>query len=68
MENSRKYYWLNIIVNITSFNPLNTTVSLKQESKINRRDHEFFTKKLMGYEILFSSMIPWATKYFFRNL
>ena len=51
MENSHKYYCLNIIVNITSFNPLNTTVSLKQETKINRRDHEFFTKKLMGYEI-----------------
>ena len=40
---------------------------LKWETKINERGHEFFLKNLVGHEI-FSSMVPWATKHFWKNL
>ena len=73
MKNSREYYCLNIIVNIRSFSPLNinlnTTMKYYRTQALNKKlklmggAMKFFTKKLLGHEI-FSSMIPWATKYF----
>ena len=72
MENFGEYYCLNIIVNISSFSPLNTNANttlkfyrkqaLNKKLKLIRGAMKFFTKKLLGQEI-FSSMIPWATKY-----
>ena len=77
MENSGEYYCLSIIMNISSFSPLNTNVNtalknyLKQDLNIKvkliRGNMKFFTKNLLGQEI-FSSMIPWATNYFLKNL
>ena len=83
MENSCQYYCLNIIVNISSFSPLNTNITttlkyyhkqaLNKELKLMGGAMKFFTtkkffiKKLLGHEI-FNSMIPWATKYFLKNL
>ena len=77
MENSREYYCLNIIVNISTFRPLNNNVNttlkyyrkqaLKKKLKLMRGTLKFFTKKLVGHEI-FSCMVPWATKYFLKNL
>ena len=71
MENSRERYCLNIIVNISSFSPLNTSVNtilkyyykhaLNKKLKLMGGAKKFFTKKLLGHET-FSSMIPWATK------
>ena len=76
MKNSREYYCLNIIVNIRSFSPLNTNLNtimkyyrkqaLNKKLKLMGGAMKFFTKKLLGHEI-FSSMIPWATKYFLKN-
>ena len=77
MENSGEYYCLSIIMNISSFSPLNTNVNtalknyLKQDLNIKvkliRGNMKFFTKNLLGQEI-FSSMIPWARNYFLKNL
>ena len=77
MQKSGKYYCLNIIVNISSFNPLNTNVNttqkyyrkqaLNKKLKLIRGTMKFFTKKLLGQET-FNSMIPWATKQFWKNL
>ena len=73
MENFREYYYLNIIVNISTFSPLNTNVkyfrkqALKKKLKLMGGVMKFFTKNLLGYEI-FSSMVPWATKYFLKYL
>ena len=71
MENSREYYCLSIIVNISSFCPSNTDVDttmkyyckqvLNKKLKLMGQAMKFFTKKLLGHEI-FSSMIPCATK------
>ena len=76
MENSREYYCMNIIANISSFSPLNTNVNttlkyyrkqaLNKKLKFMGGAMNFFTKKLLGYEI-YSSVIPWATKYFLKN-
>ena len=77
MENSGEYYCLNIIMNISSFSPLNTNVNtalknylkeaLNTKVKLIRGAMKFFTKNLLGQEI-FSSMILWATNYFLKNL
>ena len=77
MENSREHYFLNIVVNISSFSPLNTNVNtaLKYYRKqtINKKLKfmggvmKFFAEKLLCHEI-FSCMILWATKYFLKNL
>ena len=77
MENYREHYCLNIIVNISSFIPLNTNVNttlkyyrkqaLNKKLKLMGGVIKFFTKKLLGHEI-FSSVVPRATKYFFKNL
>ena len=77
MENFRESYCLNIIVNISSFALLNTNVNttlkyygkqaLNKELKLIGGVMKFFTKRLLGSEI-YSSMVPWATKYFFKNL
>ena len=77
MENSREYYCLNIIVNISSFSTSNTTVksTLKQYRKqpLNKKLKlmggaiKFFTKKLLGHEI-FSFMVPWVVRHFLKNL
>ena len=77
MENSREYYCLNIMLNTSSFSPLNTNMNtnlkyyrkqaLNKKLKLVGGAMKFFTKKLLGYEI-FSSMIPWVTKYFLKNL
>ena len=77
MENSPEYYCLNIILNISSFSPLNTNVNttlkyyhkqaLNKTLKLMGGAENFFTKNLMSHEIL-NSMIPWTTKYFFENL
>ena len=40
---------------------------VKWEAKINGIDHESFFEKLLDHEI-FSSMVPWATKYFLKKL
>ena len=68
---------MNIIVNIRSFSLLNTNVNtalkyyrkqaLSKKQKSMGGTINLFTKKLMGYKI-FSSMIPWATRYFLKNL
>ena len=77
MANAREYYSLNIIVNIAFFSPLNTNVhtslkyyrkqALNKILKMMGGPRKFFAKKLLSHKI-FSSMISWATKYFFRNL
>ena len=75
MENSREHYCLNIIMNISSFSPMDSNVNtalkycrkqtLNKKPKLMGAAMNFFTKKLLGHEI-FSSMIPWATKYFLK--
>ena len=77
MKNSSEYYCLIIIVNISSFIPLNTNVNttlkyyrkqaLNEKLKLIRGVMKFFTKKLLDQEII-NSMIPWTTKYFLKNL
>ena len=77
MKNSSEYYCLIIIVNISSFIPLNTNVNttlkyyrkqaLNEKLKLIRGAMKFFTKKLLDQEII-NSMIPWTTKYFLKNL
>ena len=76
MVSSREYYSLNIIVNISFFSPLdtnvNTTLKYYQEQVLSKEltlmggTMKCFAKKLLGHEI-FSSMIPWAKKYFLKN-
>ena len=76
MENSAEYYYLNIIVNISSFSPLNTNANttlkyyhkqaLNKKLKLIRGAMTFFTKNLLGQEI-FSSMIPLGIKTFFEK-
>ena len=71
-------YCLNIIVNITSLGALdismNTTLKHYDSQGLNEKLKlmvetlkELFSKKLLGHEI-YTSMIPWSTKYFFKNL
>ena len=70
MENSMEYYGLNIIVNISSFSPLNTIVNttlqyyrkhdLNKKLKLIGEVIKFFTKKLLDHEIL----VPRTTKFF----
>ena len=77
MENSGEYYCLNIIVNISSFSPLDTSVNtmlkyyrkqaLNKKLKLIRGAMKCCTKKLLGQEIL-SPMIPWSMKCFLKNL
>ena len=77
MKNSSEYYCLIIIVNISSFIPLNTNVNttlkyyrkqaLNEKLKLIRGAMKFFTKKLLDQEII-NSMIPWTTEYFLKNL
>ena len=77
MENSYEYYRLNIIVNNSSFSPVNTNVNttlkyyrkqaLNKKLKLMGAAMEFFTKKLLCHGI-FISIIAWAPKYFFKNL
>ena len=77
MKNSSEYYCLIIIVNISSFIPLNTNVNttlkyyrkqaLNEKLKLIRGAMKFFTKKLLDQEII-NFMIPWTTKYFLKNL
>ena len=77
MENYSEYYCLNIIVNISYLSPLNTNVNttlkfyrkqaLDKKLEIIRGAMKYFTKKLLEQEI-FSSIIPWAMTYFFKNL
>ena len=69
LENLFEYYSLNIIVNVNFFSDLKfeyyceyypeipLQVSLKSETKIDRRGHE-----------IFRSMISWATNIFLENL
>ena len=76
MENLRDSYCLNI-VNISPFSLLNTNVNntlkyyrkqaLSKEPRLIGGIMKFFTKKLLGHEI-YSSMVPCATKCFFKNL
>ena len=71
MENCSEHYCLNIIVNVSSFIPLNNNVNtsvkyyrkqaLNKKLKLMREAMKYFTKKLLGHEI-FSSMIHWALK------
>ena len=73
-----EYHFLNIIMNVNSFSDLKferyceyypgilLQVSPKQETKIDGRDHEIFSKKLLGHEI-FRSMVSWATIFFFEK-
>ena len=71
MENCSEYYCLNIIVNISSFSPLNNNVNttlkyyrkpaLNEKLKLMGGAMKYFAKKLLGH-VIFSSMIPWATK------
>ena len=70
---------LNVIVNISSFSALNlntnvnTTLKYYRKQALNKKlklmeeAKNFFTKKLLDHGI-FSSMLPWATKYFLKNL
>ena len=58
MENSDEYYCMNVIVNISSFSPLNTNVNttlkyyrkqaLNNKLKLVRGDMKLFTKKLLN--------------------
>ena len=58
MENSDEYYCMNVIVNISSFSPLNTNVNttlkyyrkqaLNNKLKLIRGDIKLFTKKLLN--------------------
>ena len=61
-------------MNINSFDPLNTTLkyyrkqaALKKKLKVMGEAMIFLTKMLLGRKI-FSSMVPWATKEFLKNL
>ena len=66
-----------IIVNINSFIALNISANtnlkyyysqaLNESLKLMRGAMNFFSKKLLGYEI-FGSMVPWATKFYLKNL
>ena len=78
MENCcSECYCLNIIVKTSSFSPLNTNVNttlkycrkqtLNKKLKLMVRGINFFTKKLLGHEMV-SSMIAWATKYFLKSV
>ena len=71
-------YCLNIIVNITSLGALdismNTTLKHYDSQGLNEKLKlmvetlkELFSKKLLGH-VIYTSMIPWSTKYFFKNL
>ena len=58
MENSDEYYCMNVILNISSFSPLNTNVNttlkyyrkqaLNNKLKLIRGDMKLFTKKLLN--------------------
>ena len=73
MENSREYYCLNIIVNISFFSTLNTNANttlkhnrkqaLNKKLKLMGGAMKYFTKKLLGHET-FTSIVAWATKCF----
>ena len=66
-------YCLNIIVNISCFSPLNTSLNtileyyckqaINKKLKLMGGAKTFFMKNLLDHEI-FRSLIPWATKYF----
>ena len=76
-ENLIKYYFLNIIVNANFFSDLNITMSislkyhhkqaLNKKLKLMGGAMKYFLEKLLGHEI-FSFMVPWATKFFLKNL
>ena len=76
-ENLFEYYFLHIVVNGYFFSDLNITVSTtlnyyhKQASnkklKLMGGAMKYFREKLLGHEI-FSSMVPWAAKFFLKNL
>ena len=77
MENCDEYYCLNIIVNICCFSPMNNKVNttlkyyckqaLNKKLKLTGGPMNFFTKKLLGHEIV-SSMIPLSTEYILKNV
>ena len=60
LENLFEYYFLNIIVNVNFFSDLKfeyyceyypeilLQLSLKQETKIDGKDHEIFSEKITG--------------------
>ena len=66
-----------IIVNINSFIAPNISVNitskyyfsqaLNEKLKLIRETTIFFSKKLLGHKI-FSSMVPWITKFYLKNL
>ena len=74
-----EYYFLNIITNVNSFSNLKferyyeyypgivLQVSLKQETKIDGKDHEIFSEKLLGHKRV-RSMVSWATNFFMKKL
>ena len=76
-ENLFQHYFLNIVVNGCFFSDLNITVSTtlkyyhKQTSnkklKLMENAMKYFREKLLDHEI-FSSMVPWATNLFLKNL
>ena len=79
LKNFFEYYFLNIIVNINSFCHLNINSfcdlntlkyyykqALNKKLKLMRWAMKYFSTKLLGHEI-FSSMVPWAMKYFLKH-
>ena len=68
---------LNVIVNISSFSALNANANttlkyygkqaLNKKLKLMEEAKNFFTKKPLDHGV-FSSMVPWAKKYFLKNL
>ena len=77
LKNIYEYCYLNIIVYVNFFSDLNISVSpnlkfyhnqaLNKKLKLMARAMKYFPEKLLGHEI-FSSMVPWDTKCFLKNL
>ena len=77
-KNLFEYCFLHIIVNFNFFSNLKfeyyceyypeilLQVNFKWETKIDERDHEIFSEKLLGQEI-FRFMVSWATNFFFEK-
>ena len=76
LKNFFEYYFFNIMVNINSFCDLSITVNttlkyyymqaLDKKLKLMGGAMKYFFTKLLGHEI-FSSMVPWAMRFFLRN-
>ena len=77
LENLFEYYFLNIIVAAIFFSDLNITVSttlkychkqaLDNKQKLMGGAMKYFPEKLLIHET-FSSMVPWAAKFLWKNL